>query len=676
MRPVLLALLISLTLAPGAAAAAPETCGAPAPTKVVTGSFTSDQTGSFVMLPFRVPRGTTAIRGWYCYDQPEAPSSQLPAFAVRHTLDFGYYAPRPAGERLWSMREYRGWSGSGFFDDITVSSVGFAEDPDPSEKPVGATSRGYRPGPIRPGKWAVELGVAAVVPPEQGDADGTVRWRVELQLERDPAFAKPTPPGPRYDTRPARRGPAWFAGDFHVHTEHSGDAKQNAPAGAVFQYAFTPRADGGAGLDFVQATDHNTDTGWRDWGRFQPIHPGKLIGRDEEITTYRGHVNAPGLRRLIDYRTGPVLERAGDGSLTLLRERRPVSTLLDDVHAADGITTINHPTIFDAAVPPFGILCRGCSWEYGDEETDYAKVDAVEVATGPQGLKGGTNPGPNPFTPLALDFYEHALERAGHMVAAVSGSDSHTGGDSSFEDFTATPVGSPATMVYARELSERGIADAVRAGHTYVRAFGLDSPELAFEAQAERRPPAIMGDTVHADAAQFTARVSGAAAGPEPLTLLVTLDGAPIESVPVSGEDFTHSFSAQAPATGAARYGLRLMRGSAVEGLTTPILLTRTPAAPLRARVAGKRRLRVRGRRVVVPCRVSGEGLRGCRVRVGRRGAGTAVAYRPGTERVRVRLRRPVRRPVRVTVRAVALGAAGRSPGHRRRARLVPRRSR
>ena len=256
----------------------------------------------------------------------------------------------------------------------------------------------------------------------------------------------------------SQRRPAGTPGDFHVHTDQSGDAKHGAPARAVFDYAFAPRAEGGAGLDFVQATDHNTDGGWGEWGRFQPDYPGKLIARNEEITTYRGHVNAPGIRRLADYRTGPVYERHSDGSLELLRAARPVSEVFDDVHRARGVATINHPTIFDASIPPFGVVCRGCSWEYSDEETDFTKVDAIEVETGPQGLKAATMPGPNPFTPLAVQFYEDALVKAGHPIAVVSGSDSHSGGDSAPEDVTGTPVRSPATMVLARELSERGIA--------------------------------------------------------------------------------------------------------------------------------------------------------------------------------------------------------------------------
>lgn len=652
-----------LVLAAPAGAAVPEACGAPAPTEVVTGTFTTAEAGSFVLLPFDVPKGTTAIRAWYCYDQPDAPSSQLPAFAIRHTLDLGFYGPRPRGQQLWTMREFRGWSGSGFFDDITVSPQGYADDPDPAEKPAGATSRGYRPGPIAPGEWAVELGVAAVVGPEQGDSDGSVDWRVELQLEDDPALARPRYRPAPYDRRPRAGGPAWFAGDFHVHTDQSGDAKQNAFARDVFDYAF-----GEADLDFVQATDHNTDGGWGEWGRVQDAYPGKLIARNEEITTYRGHVNAPGVGRVADYRTGPVLVRdEDDGSLTQLRAARPVSAVFDDVHRSGGIATINHPTIFDSAVPAFAVLCRGCSWEYDDAETDYTKVDAIEVATGPQGLKVDGSPGPNPFTPLALGFYEDALAKAGRPIAAVAGSDSHSGGDSSAADVTGSPVGAPSTMVFARELSERGIADAVAAGHTYVRAFGRGSPELRFEADGG----AIMGDTVHAPAATFTAEVVGMAAAAGPLTLVVTRNGEPYATAP-AGAPYT--FTVAAPAEGADRYGLQVQRGSALEAFATPISLTAAPAAPLTARALTGRRVRVRDRRAVVRCRASGEGLRACAVRVGRLGRGRTAIYRDGTVRVAVRLRKRLRARTRVTLRTTAFGDAGARRVTRRRAVLVPRR--
>ena len=692
MRRVLpLSLLLVAVIACPAGAAAPASCGAPKATKVITGRFLSNQTGSFVMLPFDVPKGTTAIRGWYCYDQPDGPTAQLPAYAIRHTLDFGYYAPRPAGQKMWTTNEYRGWSGSGFFKDITVSPEGYAANPDPSKKPVGTTSRGYRPGPIKPGTWAVELGVAAVVPQLLGDSDGGIDWRVELQLETNPEYADHPYVPAKYDTRPAKAAAGWYAGDFHVHTDQSGDAKQNAPAKAVFDYAFKPRSAGGAGLDFIQATDHNTDAGWGEWGRYQGSYPGKLIARNEEITTYRGHINAPWIKHLADYRTGPVFERKADGKLEQLRAARPVHDIFKAVHADGGVVTINHPTIFDARIPPLGIICRGCSWEYDDAETDYPEVDAIEVETGPQGLKLATMPGPSPFTPLAVDFYEQALKKAGHSIAAVSGSDSHSGGNSPPDDITGTPVGSPATMVYAPELSERGIADGVRAGHTYVRSFGLASPELRFNATSAGQPVAMMGDTVHATSASFTARVIGPGAGPEPLLMVISKNGLPYALSLVTGNDFSYSFSATAPASGIDHYGLEILRGSALESYATPIFLTREPApviTPLSASGLGASRVSVRGGRLTLRCRAAGEDLNGCRVRLRRHeagdrsrtiGSGKVAMSAAGTRSVPIRLTSAGARLLRrrgtlgVTAETTATDVTGHTSTQRRRVTLVRR---
>jgi hypothetical protein len=556
------------------------------------------------------------------------------------------------------MKEFRGWSGSGFSDDITVSRRGFTE---------GGTTRGYRPGPLTPGRWAAELGVAAVVGPDQGDLDGLVNWRVELQLETDKGFNRPAYRPARYRARPAVTGAAWYAGDMHVHTDQSGDAKE-APPGAVFDYAF-----GAAGLDFVQITNHNTDAGWGEWGRFQAAHPGKLIARNIEITTYRGHVNAPGVGKVVDYRTGPVFKRAEDGTLVPLRQARPISAVFDAVHANAGVTTINHPTIFDARVPPFATICRGCSWEYDDGETDYAKVDAVEVETGPQGLRLPDNPGPSPFTPLALDFYRHAMDVAGHPLAAVSGSDSHSGGNVSAADVTGSPVGTPTTMVYATELSERAIAEAVRDGHTYVRSFGLASPKLELTAA----DGSIMGDTVHAPSTTMTARVTGPGAGLEPLVLEVLNNGNVEALVPVTSTDFTHTFAAVAP----NRYSLQVMRGTAIEAVSTPIQVSDTPVPASRLKAEVLDRLVVAGL-PRVRCRVSGALPAACRVALVRRGkvlaAGETALARPGTVTVRLRFTKAGRRALRqvtlprVRVIATAVGADGTEVSRTRRGRLVP----
>src|SRR5690606_29959338 len=65
--------------APAAGAAVPDRCpgAAIAPDRVVTGSFHSSLQGSYVMVPFDVPAGTTAVRVKYCYDGSDSLLSAL-----------------------------------------------------------------------------------------------------------------------------------------------------------------------------------------------------------------------------------------------------------------------------------------------------------------------------------------------------------------------------------------------------------------------------------------------------------------------------------------------------------------------------------------------------------------------------------------------------------------------
>jgi hypothetical protein len=172
----------------------------------IEGSFGHDLQGSYVMLPFDVPAGTTAVRVKYCYDQPETPVSSAPGASVRHTLDLGIYQPRGVGSRVWGTREFRGWGGSSH-PDVTVSPEGFSTEEQysasPREEVPGKTTRAFRPGPIPAGQWAVELGVAAVVSQADGDLDGRVEWRVEIELSDDPSFADEPYRPARYGRRAA-----------------------------------------------------------------------------------------------------------------------------------------------------------------------------------------------------------------------------------------------------------------------------------------------------------------------------------------------------------------------------------------------------------------------------------------------------------------------------------------
>jgi hypothetical protein len=314
-----------------------------------------------------------------------------------------------------------------------------------------------------------------------------------------------------------------------------------------------------------------------------------LIIRSAEVITYRGHINNHASLEFVDYRTGPILERRPDGSLARLRGPRPASEILAAIRAAGGWNQLNHVETFPSEVPTFGNLCRGCSWEYSDAETDYSLVDAIEIATGPAGLQQEPSPGPNPFTPLALQFYEDAIDSGGrnaNHIAAVGSSDSHNAG-SPDDPLTQSPIGQATTVVRARNLSEQGIGDGVRAGHTYVKLWGNDGPDLRFRAVDPATPDterAIMGDTLRAEGAEFTARVLGLeramAARPGAYTLFLIRNGLPFLAAPIppGSDEFEFSFSGIGP----ARYRLQVQRlatgVASIEAVSSPIYLE-TPEA-------------------------------------------------------------------------------------------------
>jgi hypothetical protein len=569
--------VLALALPASAAAAPPTSCGGDPikPTRAIVGEFSSDVEGSYVMVPFDVPAGTTQVRVKYCFDQPESPTSAQ----IKHTLDLGLYEPRERTDVAWGIGEFRGWGGSSH-PDVTLTAEGFSSEADRRKHVPGKTTRGFKPGAIEPGQWAAELGVAAVASQQEGDTDGKVGWRVEVELRSDAAFAdEPYKPAP-YDTRPARSEPGWYAGDMHVHAEHS--ALGDALMSEVFGYAFAAPPDG-AGLDFITLSDYVGGAQWGEIGRHQASYPGKLIVRSSETITYRGHTNAHATANNVDHRTGPIYALAPGGGLTLFTAARTPQHIFDRAHATGGFTQVNHPTIFPSEVPVFQGFCRGCPWDYADAETDWRKVDAYEVHTGPAGTPGstGNEPGPNPFTPAAVEEFDR-LRREGYRPTAVAVSDSHNAGRTP-GGVTQSPIGVGTTVVYAPELSEEGIQAGVEAGHAYAKLFGHQSPDLRLTARAGERT-AMMGDRLEGDSATFDAEVIGGVATVQPRTLLVMRDGTPFLTVPVppAGGAFSFSFASIGPGD----YRIQVMRGSAIDSLSNPITLgdrpepTPPPSAP------------------------------------------------------------------------------------------------
>jgi hypothetical protein len=467
------------------------------------------------------------------------------------------------------MREFRGWGGSSH-PDVALNPRGFPPAADNSKSFVpGFTSRGFLPGPIPVGRWAAELGVAAVISQADGDADGRVGWRVEIELSSDPANAAPAYRPARYNARAVKKRPGWYAGDFHIHGEMS--SVGNGTFRDTFDYAFAP-APAGAGLDFISLTDYVTSAAWGEIGRYQADYPGKLIIPSAEVITYRGHAGSTGTGRVVDYRTGPIDERRTDGTLKRLRGPRPASTIFDTIRRRGGLGVINHPRIFPPTTEAIAAECRGCYWSYSDQETDLAKVDAIEVFNSPEELVPGVA---NPFNGPAIDWWQELLGR-GYRITAVGGSDAHHAGNptGTFE----SPVGEPTTMVYARRLSGAAVKRAVKAGRVYIKTQGVGGPDLALTARDRRRGRrAMIGDSIAGRRIRIKARVRVLSAGDRRArTLALQRNGVTVKSVALGPGDAGARFTFLARQSG--RYNLELVRPSSViDGLTNPIRVTVRP---------------------------------------------------------------------------------------------------
>ena len=547
------------------------------PTVVIQGQFPVPLMGSYVMVPFEVPPGTTQVRVKYCWEPPDGPGQPS------HTVDLGIWQARD-GDAPWGEAQFRGWGGSSH-PDVAITPQGFSTeaeylDPDTRSYVPGRTTRGFLPGPIPAGTWAVELGVGAVVSKEEGDEDGLTDWRVEVELSSDPAFASdPYVPAP-YDATPANAEPGWYAGDLHVHGEHS--ALGNATMTDVFAYAFTPIEQGGAGLDFLSLTDYVTSSAWGEIGRYQPLYPGKLVIRGTEVITYHGHCMNHASVHYVDHRTGPVYQLANDGTLTLLRAAHPPAEIFAEVQANGGFTQVNHPTHCPSNSAYCRRTCRGCPWDYSATDTDYDRVDGIEVQSGSLFMY-------TLWSATALQFWENALE-SGAGVAAIGVSDSHTAGDT-HGDAQASPIGDATTVVYAPELSEAGIEAGVRAGHTYVKVLGNDGPDLRLEAAGDAGGTGIMGDAIPDAAANLTATVLNLGPTESTHALWLVRDNVEIESVDVDPPGLEHVFRAGTP--GHYRVQLRRPDGTIValtSAVTVPEPAPAAGAAPALVALAALRR--------------------------------------------------------------------------------------
>ena len=406
--------------------------------------------GDYVDVPFEVPAGTKEIRIAHADNDD---------FVI---LDWG----------VWSPEGFRGWGG-GNLEDAVIG--------------VDQSSRSYLPGPITPGTWTVVIGKAML------GADG---GHYTIDITCSDTETLPVKPKAEFSPVVLSTERRWYKGDFHVHSEESGDAT------ATFDQIATLAAQ--RGLDFVNISDHNTDSQLSLIAAAQPGYS-VLFLRGAEITTYAGHGNAVGLPTYIDHRIG--------------YQGRTIGDVIADVRAQGALFIVNHPVL------DLGDNCIGCAWTH--DPTPWDQVSGIEVITGRWDVVERL------FVPRAIEMWDGLLDQ-GYRIAPIGGSDDHRAGMGT--GFTDTPVGSPTTLVLADELSEAAIMDGIRKGRTIVNLRGPDDPAIDVHVRTADGGLAEIGDDVDGIARmQMPITITGGAGN----FVELWRDGERIEQEPITSDDFS-----------------------------------------------------------------------------------------------------------------------------------------
>lgn len=359
----------------------------------LTGHITADEIFSFVYVPFNVSADVTSIYVLQNYSYKGAGNS----------LDLGVSDPHGTGaiNSQTGFSGSRGWSG-GFRNNFTVSAW-------------DVTTPGYNAGPLLPGTWSVVLG------PYATNRSG-IDWTLDISLSYN------TPPAgaatlwapalaPIYkETFPPSEPSKWLRGDFHMHSIYS-DGRYTPTE----QISHALSLD----LDFIFFSEHNTDSGNNNIGRWITANASKLlIGRAIEVTTRHGHWQAIGLERFqqVEWRYTNGTNDTG------------FAEAATQVRASGGLVSINHP--FET--------CSRCNWTL-----DWDHNDAIEVWNGRF----------DELDEVAVKFWQSQLV-GGKRITALGGSDAHSPPDVN---------GLPTTVVRAeKERSQASIVEGVKRGRVYL----------------------------------------------------------------------------------------------------------------------------------------------------------------------------------------------------------------
>lgn len=400
-----------------------------------------------------------------------------------NVLDFGVNDPDG----------YRGWGG-GTSEPTVIAKTG--------------ASRAYLAGPITPGKWRVVIGKAKVVA-------SPAKYKLEIDLRATQTIASTEGQRRPYQPPTARKKETrYYAGDFHVHSKESTDAKPTIEENIAFAKT--------RGLDFIEQSDHNTITQLDFYGGIQDKEPDFLLLPGIEYTTYDGHANAIGATKWVEHKVG-------------LDANATIGAAADAIAAQGAIFSVNHPAI------DIGDLCIGCKWAH---DLDPKKIGGVEIAT--LGLSNGGSL----FSQQAIAFWDSILDK-GSRAAAIGGSDDHSGGVKG-GGLLSSQIGSPTTLVRADELSVAAILDAIKKGRTVVKMDGPEDPMAELELAKSKDGEALgyPGDALGVKSILVRVKVTKGQGN----QLRLVKNGAPQEAVSIDADPFVFTTTVEPPASGEDRW--------------------------------------------------------------------------------------------------------------------------
>ena len=190
----------------------------------------------------------------------------------------------------------------------------------------------------------------------------------------------------------------------------------------------------------------------------------------------------------------------------------------------------------------------GCGWIVKD--MDAAMLGAVEIANGGTMHLTGAADGQLSHIP----YWQSLLDR-GYRVTGIGGSDSHDPDAPINKQF---PVGRPATVVFADNLSQRAILDGLRAGRAFVDLSG-SKDRLVDLTISSKEGRAVMGSIARVgrgERATLAIDVRGAAGGRVELVAGAAAPQLEARTLPVASDRETLTF--RLPAAGRNAWWIRV----------------------------------------------------------------------------------------------------------------------